>query len=217
MCFKFILGNCNGGEGCNFCHVPAEYLTDEYIDKVTPPLTKLVREGLEKLDGRIKKRKKRKGTIGSVSFDPDINGKDDSDDTPSDPLRRRGWHKYVHPTMRELTKNLRAKGYPILMNKGLEQAGMKLKDLPQLKCKDCSDPPRSGLCFKFLLGNCNGGEDCNFCHITGEQLPEAYINKVAPHLTNLVKNGLEKLDGRKRSGSKKRKGASGQNKVSIQE
>ena len=96
--------------------------------------------------------------FGSVSFEPDINVKDDSNDTPSDPLRVRGWHDYVHPTMRELTKNLRAKNYPVLMNKGLEQAGIKLKDIPQLKCHDCANPPRKGLCFKFILGNCNGGE-----------------------------------------------------------
>ena len=155
--------------------------------------------------------------FGLVSFDPDSNVEDDSDNTTSDPLRAKGWHDYVHPTMRELTKNLRAKGYPILMNKGLEQAGMNLKDIPKLKCKDSANPPRKGLCLKFVLGNCNGGEGCHFCHVKGEQLPEEYLNKVTPHLTNLVKNGLEKLDVQKWSGSKKRKGASGPNKVSFQE
>ena len=153
----------------------------------------------------------------SVSFDLDTDMKNDGDDTPSNPLRVKGWHEFVHLTMRELTKSLRAKGKVIPMNKGLKQAGITIKDIPQLKCKDCSDPPRSGLCFKFLLGNCNGGEDCNFCHIPGDQIPDAYLKKVTPHLTNLVKNGLEKLDGKKRFGGTKRKERSGPNTVSIQE
>ena len=92
-----------------------------------------------------------------------------------------------------------------------------MKDLPKLKCKDRADPPREGLCFKFTLGCCKMGEGCNFCHIPGDQLPDAYVKKVTPHLTNLVKNGLEKLDGQKKFGSKKRKGASGPNKISFQE
>ena len=119
--------------------------------------------------------------------------------------------------MRELTKNLRAKKHPILMNKGLEQAGMSLNDIPKLKCKDSANPPRKGLCLKFVLGNCNGGEGCHFCHVPEDQIPEEYLNKVTPHLTNLVRNGLEKLDYQKKAGSKKRKGVSGQNKLSFQE
>ena len=38
--------------------------------------------------------------FGSVSFDLDIETKDNGDDTPSNPLRAKGWHKFVHPSMR---------------------------------------------------------------------------------------------------------------------
>ena len=155
--------------------------------------------------------------FASVSFGLDSSGGDDSDDTPGDPFRKRGWHEYQHPTLRELTKNLRAKKLPIPIGRGLEQAGMKMNDIPKLKCKDSANPPRRGFCLRFALGNCNVGEGCNFCHVPGDQIPEEYLNKVTPHLTNLVKNGLEKLDYQKKAGSKKRRGVSGQNKLSFQE
>ena len=111
---------------------------------------------------------------GEISFDPDTDVEDDSDDTTSDPLRAKGWHDYVHPTMRELTKNLRAKKKTILMNRGLEKAGMTMKDLPQSKCQDSADLPREGLCFKFILGNCNRKEGCHFCHVPAKYLTDKY-------------------------------------------
>ena len=103
------------------------------------------------------------------------------------------------------------------MKKALAQAGMKMKDIPQLKCRDRAIPPREGLCFKFMLGNCDGGEGCNFCHIPGDQIPDDYVKKVSPHLTNLVRNGLEKLGGQKKLGGSKRKRVAGPNTVLLQE
>ena len=112
---------------------------------------------------------------------------------------------------------MRERGVGINLNKGLEQVNMTLADLPQLEFTDSVNPPRKGPCWKFLLGNCNGGEDCNFCHIPGDQIPDAYLKKVTPHLTNLVKNGLEKLDGPRKFSGTKRKRASGPNTVDLQE
>ena len=137
--------------------------------------------------------------------------------TLSDPLRKKGWHNFVHPLMRELTKNLRAKKKPINLNRGLKRAGMKLNDLPKFKVKDSAKPPRKGLCYKFLLGNCNGGVNCNFCHVPAEDLTNEVISKVTPQLTKLVKEGLEKLDGQNNSSNKKRRVPSGPNKLLFQE
>ena len=153
----------------------------------------------------------------SVPVDIDTDRNDDDDDTTSDPLRVKTWHTFVHPTIGELTKNLRAKNKPLRLTKGLKKAGIMLKDLPKLKCKDRADPPREGLCIKFTLGCCEMGEGCNFCHIAGDQLPDSYVKKLTPHLTNLVKNGLEKLDGPKKFSGTKRKRASGPNTVDLQE
>ena len=150
--------------------------------------------------------------FGSVSFDIDIETKDDGDDTPSDPLRVKGWHEFVHPTIRELTKNLRAKNKVLKLNKGLEMAGMNMDDLPDIKCKDSATPPREGLCYKFILGRCDAGEACDYCHVPAKDLSDDLIAKLAPPLTKVVKQGLEKLEGRR-----KRKSSTEPNNILFQE
>ena len=102
------------------------------------------------------------------------------------------------------------------MNKGLEKAGMTLADLPKIKCKDNSDPPRKGLCFKFLLGNCNAGKSCEFCHVAPTDLSDEVVCALVPPMTKLVKEGLEKLKAGKRKG-KKRKRSTGPTTVTFQE
>ena len=120
----------------------------------------------------------------------------------SDPLRKRGWHRHVHPKLHELTKNMREKNKTLNLNKGLEKAGMTLADLPTIDCEDDAEPPRRGVCYKFLLGNCDAGEDCHFCHVAPKDLSEEMVNTLVPPLRKLVKEGLEKVAGQKRKRSK---------------
>ena len=59
--------------------------------------------------------------------------------------------------------------------------------------------------------------NCNFCHVPAEDLTNKVISKVTPQLTKLVKEGLENVDDQNNFGNKKRKDASGPNKLSFQE
>ena len=108
--------------------------------------------------------------------------------------------------------NLRAKNKVLKLNKGLEMAGMNMEDLPVIKCKDSATPPREGLCYKFILGRCNAGEACDYCHVPAKDLSDNLIAKLAPPLTKVVKQGLEKLEGRR-----KRKSSTEPNNISFQE
>ena len=137
-------------------------------------------------------------------------------DEEVDPLRKRGWHDKVHPELQELTKKLREKKTPLNLNKGLKAANMTLADLPNIKCQDSSNPPRKGLCYKFLLGNCNAGEECKFCHVAPEDLSEEVMDALVPPMTKLVKEGLEKVKAARRKG-KKRKRTAGPATVTFQE
>ena len=101
----------------------------------------------------------------------------------------------------------------ISFNKGLEQANMTLADLPQLEVTDSADPPRKGPCWKFLLGNCGGGESCDFVHIHPSQLSDKVVEACLPALTQVAK-GLEEVTPSK-SPTKKRKRAKGPNTVTF--
>ena len=90
---------------------------------------------------------------------------------------------------------------------------MTLDDLPQLEVTDDADPPRKGPCWKFLLGNCSGGEECNFVHIHPSLLTEEVVDKCLPALTRVSK-GLEEITTDIRPW-KKRKRATGQANVNF--
>ena len=80
-----------------------------------------------------------------------------------------------------------------------------------MEVTDNADPPRKGPCWKFMLGNCNGGEDCNYVHIHPSLLTDEVIEKCLPALKR-VAQGLEGVaPGPKR----KRKRPTGQNKVTF--
>ena len=82
---------------------------------------------------------------------------------------------------------------------------MTIADLPKIDVKDSADPPREGPCWKFILGNCNGGEDCNFVHIPASLLSDEMVEKCLPCLKKVAK-GLEQL-ALSKSTKKKRKRA----------
>ena len=69
LCYKYILGNCPSGPNCGFAHVPQSKISDEYLDKFLPSLTKVITEGVEKLPeestprNKASKRKRQGGTF----------------------------------------------------------------------------------------------------------------------------------------------------------
>ena len=138
----------------------------------------------------------------------------DSETESADPLRVTGWHPYCHEKFKPLCQGMREKGRSLNLNKGLKQANMTLAELPQLEVTDSADPPRKGPCWKFLLGNCEGGEDCNFVHIHPSQLSDEIVDACLPTLKRVAK-GLEEVKPRRTSKNKKRKRAKGQNSVSF--
>ena len=69
LCYKYILGNCPAGERCGFVHVPSSHLKEKTLGKILPPLTKVIKEGLEKLppeDAPRKRGSKRKRQGGAA-------------------------------------------------------------------------------------------------------------------------------------------------------
>ena len=136
-----------------------------------------------------------------------------SDDRSADPLRVKGWHNLCHEKFEPLCQSLRTKNKSISLNKGLKMANMTMEDLPKLDCTDSADPPRKGPCWKFLLGNCPGGEKCNFVHIHPSWLPDEVVETCLPVLKKVAKGLEEVMSSEKEKPHRKRKRATGTNSV----
>ena len=136
-------------------------------------------------------------------FDGVLDVGSDTDDKV-DPLRVKGWHDMALPEFKELTKNLRSKKVTLQLSEGLEKAGMKIDDLPKIKCRDTEN--RKGFCYKFALGNCSSGKACNFCHFAGSSLSDEVVDALRAPFTKLVREGFEKLEPKKGSRKRKRSG-----------
>ena len=78
---------------------------------------------------------------------------------------------------------------------------MTLQDLPDVAVKDEND--RCGMCWKFLLGNCNDGMSCPFVHPDPDEIPDKVVTEILPSLTKLAV-GLKKVKQRV-SGKRKRR------------
>ena len=116
-----------------------------------------------------------------------------------DRLRKKGWHDHVHKQFRPLTEKLRKEKATLYLNKGLAEANMTLQDLPDVACTD--EDERCGMCWKFLLGNCNDGMRCPFVHPDPNDIPDKVVAEVLPSVTKLA-GGLEKVE-QKNSGKRK--------------
>ena len=118
-----------------------------------------------------------------------------------DPYRTTNWHEYVHHKIKPLSDRLRKKVKTIRFSKLLEDAGLKLHDLPEVKCSDENE--KHGMCYKFLLGKCERGTECSFVHLPPENLKEEIVDEMVPTLEKLVSqvdNGQQ--DGKKRKSVK---------------
>ena len=58
VCWKYILGNCPKGPDFGFLHVPQSNLSEAVLDKMLPPLAKVITKGLERFPVESPSRKK---------------------------------------------------------------------------------------------------------------------------------------------------------------
>ena len=100
------------------------------------------------------------------------------------PYRTTNWHEYVHHKIKPFSDRLRRKLKTIRFSALLEDAGLKLQDLPEVRCSD--ENGKYGLCYKFLLGRCEQGTACSFFHLLPENLKEEIAEEMAPTLEKLV-------------------------------
>ena len=117
------------------------------------------------------------------------------DNGNGDRLHKKGWHDYVHPQFRPLTEKLRKEKATLYLNKGLAEANMTLQDLLDVICTD--EDERCGMCWKFLLGNCNDGMRCPYVHPDPKDIPDKVVAEILPSATKLAR-GLEKAVGQRR-------------------
>ena len=88
------------------------------------------------------------------------------------------------------------------LTKGLNEAGMTLADLPEVTCSNSAG--RSGLCWKFLCGNCDGGESCKYVHALPSELTDELVEELVPTVKKMV-GGLEKVKQGQKKNKRKRK------------
>ena len=127
------------------------------------------------------------------------------------------WHNNVHPKILELTKTVRETRTDIPLNNTLKKAGMKMKDLPSIKCD--TEKGRQKVCWKYILGNCPSGPNCGFAHVPQSKISDEYLDKFLPSLTKVITEGVEKLpeESTPRNKASKRKRQGGTFQLTMQE
>ena len=124
---------------------------------------------------------------------------ENKEDTEDNPYRTTNWHEYVHCKIKPFSDKLRKKVKTIQFSTLLEDAGLKLQDLPEVRCSD--ENGKYGLCYKFLLGRCERGTACSFVHLPLENLKEEKAEEMAPILEKLV----SKVESGQQGGKKQKR------------